>query len=146
MQVDRTPGTLGLAARHRSPRRSWRASSAPPSSARCSAWRSPPLIGGAASPRHRRLLARGVLVLLGAATLALVLHLAGDDFGYRYAWLYSAAELPLYLKVANLWGGEEGTLLLMATLLALAACRLVDADGWSGAGALLLSGPSRSAR
>ena len=96
-------------------------------------------MAGAASARHRRLLARGALVLLGAATLALVLHLAGDDFDYRYAWLYSAAELPLYLKVANLWGGEEGTLLLMATLLALAACRLVD-GGWSGAGALLLSG------
>lgn len=97
-------------------------------------------IGGAASVQYRRRLARGALVLLGAATLALVLHLAGDDFGYRYAWLYSAAELPLYLKVANLWGGEEGTLLLMATLLALAAWRLVDGDGWSGPGALLLSG------
>jgi len=49
------------------------------------------LIGGAASERHRRWLARGALVLLAAATLSLVLHLAGDDFGYRYAWLYSAA-------------------------------------------------------
>jgi cytochrome c-type biogenesis protein CcmF len=98
------------------------------------------VIGGAASERNRRWLARGALVLLAAATLALVLHLAGDDFGYRYAWLYSAAELPLYLKVANLWGGEEGTLLLMATLLALAACGLVDGKGWTGPGALLLSG------
>jgi O-antigen ligase len=53
------------------------------------------LIGGAATERHRRWLARGALVLLAAATLALLLHLAGDDFGYRYAWLYSAAELPL---------------------------------------------------
>jgi cytochrome c-type biogenesis protein CcmF len=97
-------------------------------------------LAGAASGRHRRGLARGALVLLGAATLALALHLAVDDFGYRYPWLYSAAELPLYLKVANLWGGEEGTLLLMATLLALAACRLVDRGGWSPAGALLLSG------
>ena len=96
-------------------------------------------LAGAASPRHRRRLARGALVLLGAAALALVLHLAGDDFDHRYPWLYSAAELPLYLKVANLWGGEEGTLLLMATLLALAACRLAD-GGWTGAGALLLSG------
>ena len=101
------------------------------------AWRDPrarPARPGARRAHRRRCqrapsawLARGALVLLGAATLALVLHLAGDDFGYRYAWLYSAAELPLYLKVANLWGGEEGTLLLMATLLALAACRLVDA-------------------
>jgi cytochrome c-type biogenesis protein CcmF len=95
---------------------------------------------GAAAERHRPMLARTALVLLGAATLALVLHLARDDFGYRYAWLYSAAELPLYLKLANLWGGEEGTLLLIATFLALAACRLVDWGGWSGAGALLLSG------
>ena len=96
-------------------------------------------LAGAASPRHRRRLARGVVVLLGAAALALVLHLAGDDFDYRYPWLYSAAELPSYLKVANLWGGEEGTLLLMATLLAFAACRLAK-GGWAGAGALLLSG------
>src|SRR5919106_499571 len=95
--------------------------------------------GGAVSARHRPGLARTALVLLGAATLALVLHLAGDDYDYRYAWLYSAPALPLHLKVATLWGGEEGTLLLMATLLALAACRLVDWDGWSGAGALLLS-------
>ena len=51
-------------------------------------------LAGAASPRHRRRLARGALVLLGAATLALVLHLAGDDFGYRYAWLYSAPSCP----------------------------------------------------
>ena len=77
-------------------------------------------IGGGASARHRLLLARSTLVLVGAATLALVLHLAGNAFGHRYAWLYSAPELPLYLKIANLWGGEEGTLLLMATLLALA--------------------------
>jgi cytochrome c-type biogenesis protein CcmF len=96
-------------------------------------------LAGAASLQHRCLLARSALVLLGAAALALVLHLAGDDFGYRYPWLYSAAELPSYLKVANLWGGEEGTLLLMATLLALAACRLADAEGWSGPGALLLA-------
>ena len=98
------------------------------------------ILGGAASARHRHTLARAAVVMLGAATLALMLHLAGDDFGYRYAWLYSAPELPLHLKIATLWGGEEGTLLLLATLLALAACRLVDRDGWSGAGALLLSG------
>lgn len=95
-------------------------------------------LAGATSAPHRQLLAYATLALLAAATLALVLHLAQDDFGYRYAWLYSAAELPLYLKIANLWGGDEGTLLLLATLLALAACRLVGTAGWSGPGALLL--------
>ena len=95
---------------------------------------------GAASPRHRHPLARGTLVLLAAATLALVAHLAGDDFDYRYVWLYSAPEVPLHLKVASMWGGEEGTLLLLAMLLALAACRLLAWQGWSAPGALLLSG------
>ena len=98
------------------------------------------LVGGAVSARHRNRLAHGALALLAAATLVLVLHLARDDFGYRYVWLSSAPEVPLHLKVASLWGGEEGTLLLLATLLALAACRLVAWDGWSGPGALLLGG------
>ena len=91
------------------------------------------------SPVHRRVLATTVGVLLLAALLALGTHLLVDDFGYRYVWLYSAAELLAYLKVANLWGGEEGTLLLLATFFALAARRLSAWDGWAGPGALLLT-------
>jgi cytochrome c-type biogenesis protein CcmF len=84
--------------------------------------------------------ARLAAALLSAACLTLLAHLLTDAFAYRYVWLYSAAELPPWLKLANLWGGEEGTLLLLATLLAFAALRLVRWQGWTGPGALALAG------
>ena len=59
-------------------------------------------------------------VLIVAAALAwgcvfaLGWHFGHDHFALRYVWLYSSAELPLHLKIANLWGGDEGTTLLLA--------------------------------
>ena len=88
---------------------------------------------------QRSVLARINLVLLGAATLSLAAHLALDHFHYRYVWLYSGEGLPTYLKIANLWGGDEGTLLLLATLFAAFATRLIHYPGWAGPTVLLLS-------
>ena len=53
--------------------------------------------------------------LLQLATLAW--HLLADHFQYHYVWLYSGAGLPDWLKIACLWGGEQGTLLLLGTCL-----------------------------
>jgi len=77
--------------------------------------------------------------LLLAALLALAGHLLADDFAVRTVWLYSAPALPWYLKLANLWGGDEGTLLLMAALAGVAARRLARFGGWTSAGALILA-------
>src|SRR5690606_454821 len=52
--------------------------------------------------------------LAWACVLALGWHFAADGFGLRYVWLYSSAELPLHLKIANVWGGDEGTTLMLA--------------------------------
>jgi cytochrome c-type biogenesis protein CcmF len=86
---------------------------------------------------HRRGLAGIVAGLLIAANLCLALHLLADDFGYHYVWLYSAPELPAYLKLANLWGGDEGTLLFLAALLAIAATRLPGRPSFARTGALI---------
>ncbi|MDH3690781.1 MAG: cytochrome c biogenesis protein CcsA [Gammaproteobacteria bacterium] len=91
------------------------------------------------SSRWRSALTAGAASLLLAAGVSLSMHLLGDDFDYWYVWLYSATALPWHLKLANLWGGDEGTLLLLATLMAFSATRLCRYRGWAGPGALLLT-------
>lgn len=59
-------------------------------------------------------LSRHAAAALWGALLALAALLLTDRFDVRYVWLYSGAELPLYLKLGNLWGGDEGTTLLLA--------------------------------
>jgi cytochrome c-type biogenesis protein CcmF len=96
-------------------------------------------LAGIILPARRAVLARLAAGSLLAATFCLAGRLLGDAFDYHYVWLYSAPELPRYLKLANLWGGDEGTLLLLATLLALAAIRLARRPGGAGIGALALA-------
>lgn len=93
---------------------------------------------GAALPARRRSLAGLAAGLLLALSAALVVHLLTDDFSYRYVWTYSAGALPWHLKLANLWGGDEGTLLFMATVAALAGRWLARGGGWAEPGALLV--------
>ncbi len=93
----------------------------------------------AADARRRAMLARAAATTLLGAVLALAVHLLLDDFAYRYAWLYSAPALPWYLKLANVWGGDEGTLLGLATLLALLSARMTRHPGWTAPGALLVT-------
>ncbi|WP_152223977.1 cytochrome c biogenesis protein CcsA [Pseudomonas sp. SCB32] len=81
-------------------------------------------------------LALGVLC---GACLALALHLMADHFQLRYAWLYSSAALPAYLKFSNLWGGDEGTVLLLATFCMVAALSGRQLDGWAGRGMALIA-------
>ena len=90
-------------------------------------------------PAQRRTATLLLAALLIGLCLALALHLLLDHFNYRYVWLYSAAALPPHLKVALLWGGEEGTLLLMATLCGLISVHLYRFRGWAAPGSLLLT-------
>lgn len=103
-------------------------------------WLSLLLMAGAIGlPTWRADLGLTACLLLIAAQILLAAHLLLDDFTYRYVWLYSAPELPAYLKLVNLWGGEEGTLLLLATLFAIAALRLLRWRGQTAAFALLMA-------
>lgn len=76
---------------------------------------------------------------LCGACLALGLHLVADHFQLRYAWLYSSAALPAYLKFSNLWGGDEGTVLLLATFCMAIAQKGAPLPGWSGRGMALIA-------
>lgn len=103
-------------------------------------WGLAALIAGAALRRDWRVLAWPVaLGALCGACLALALHLLADHFQLRYAWLYSSAALPGYLKMSNLWGGDEGTVLLLATFCMAIALRSRSLPGWAGCGTALIA-------
>jgi cytochrome c-type biogenesis protein CcmF len=57
------------------------------------------------------------LVLLAALTL--ILSLLRGDFSLDYVWRVSSREMPTYLKITALWGGQAGSLLFWNLLLAL---------------------------
>ncbi|CAD5110268.1 cytochrome c biogenesis protein CcsA [Zestomonas carbonaria] len=94
---------------------------------------------GALRPAARLSLWRLALGGLYGACLALVLHLVADHFQLRYVWLYSSSALPLYLKVSNLWGGDEGTVLLLATFCLATAMGGASLPGWAGRGGALVA-------
>lgn len=77
-------------------------------------------------------------ILTLSAIVALAWRLLEDDFATYYVWLTSAPEVPWYLKLANLWGGDEGTLLLLAFLGFAMAISLCRRPGWGGPGAFLI--------
>jgi cytochrome c-type biogenesis protein CcmF len=55
--------------------------------------------------------------LLSIAILSLVTLLVTSQFGYVYVFQTTSLSMPLYLKVAALWGGQEGSLLFWCWLL-----------------------------
>lgn len=56
------------------------------------------------------------LILLACAML--IVSLLRNDFSIEYVWRVSSIEMPTYLKVTALWGGQAGSLLLWNFLLA----------------------------
>ena len=56
-------------------------------------------LGGIVAPSHRPVLGQVAAGSLVAANLCLAARLLGDHFEYWYVWLYSAPELPAYLKL-----------------------------------------------
>ncbi|MCF6751901.1 hypothetical protein L3X16_04390 [Pseudomonas stutzeri] len=67
------------------------------------------------------------------------MHLLAEHFQLRYVLFYSSAALPAYLKLSNLWGGDEGTLLLLATLCMNLALHRAVLPGWAGCGKALVA-------
>lgn len=67
------------------------------------------------------------LVALSAGML--VMSLLQDDFSVEYVWRVSSIDMPNYLKVTALWGGQAGSLLFWNFLMA-AFAMLVMARKW----------------
>ncbi len=97
------------------------------------------LTGGAFVPGRRAIVWSIAAGALAGSCLALMLLLATDNFGIRYVWLYSSEALPIYLKLANLWGGDEGTLLLLALLIMPAAMRHASHPSLEGSSSGLIA-------
>ncbi len=58
-----------------------------------------------------------VFVLVLTACLLLIVALVQGDFSIEYVWRVSSRDMPTYLKVTALWGGQAGSLLFWNLLL-----------------------------
>ncbi len=59
-----------------------------------------------------------IFFLVTLSCTALVISLLNNDFSIEYVWRVSSIEMPTYLKVTALWGGQAGSLLFWNLLLA----------------------------
>ncbi len=75
--------------------------------------------GNAAWMSVARPAARVQCALVVLAYLSLTLAFAGDDFSVRYVAANSNSDLPLPYRLAAVWGGHEGSMLLWTLMLAL---------------------------
>ncbi|MCA9917974.1 MAG: heme lyase CcmF/NrfE family subunit [Anaerolineales bacterium] len=57
--------------------------------------------------------------LITIACLLMIYSLLTGDFSVEYVWRVSSIEMPTYLKVTALWGGQAGSLLFWNFLLAI---------------------------
>lgn len=89
--------------------------------------------------RYGRLAGLLAFAAIAAATASLALRFLGDDFSRHVVWLLSAPQLEAWLKLANLWSGDEGTLLLLGLIGLGLAARLARYGGWAGPGAYALA-------
>jgi cytochrome c-type biogenesis protein CcmF len=60
-------------------------------------------------------------VLVVLATVGVVTALVNSDFSFRYVWQHTASNLPLVYKLTAIWGGQSGSLLFWAFILATCA-------------------------
>ena len=88
------------------------------------------MVAGAVRTAARAHLWKAALLIIYGCSFALLSALLLDRFGFRYVWLYSSPTLAPYLKAANFWGGDEGTLLLLAAMFAPLAVRQAQRPGW----------------
>jgi cytochrome c-type biogenesis protein CcmF len=76
-------------------------------------------IGNASWMAMARPAARGVFVLVATAFICLAYSFATNDFSVQYVASNSNSLLPIQYKIAGVWGGHEGSLLLWVTILSL---------------------------
>ncbi|MFI5303494.1 MAG: heme lyase CcmF/NrfE family subunit [Nitrospiria bacterium] len=58
-----------------------------------------------------------ILLSIGMATM--IYSYVAQDYSVKYIWATSNSKLPIFYKIAGLWGGHEGSLLLWAWILSL---------------------------
>ena len=75
------------------------------------------------------LLAASLLMIV--ALLALSIAFLSNQFQLKYVAVHSSLDLPFYLKLSALWAGQEGSLLLWASLQAVIAA-IIGLRGASG--------------
>ena len=56
-------------------------------------------------------------VLISIGVLAMVYSYLTQDYSVKYVYATSNSKLPIFYKVAGLWGGHEGSLLLWSLIL-----------------------------
>jgi cytochrome c-type biogenesis protein CcmF len=71
-----------------------------------------------------------IFPLVLSACLLLIASLLRNDFSIEYVWRVSSRDMPTYLKVTALWGGQAGSLLFWNLLLA-AFTAAAMARNWS---------------
>jgi len=59
-----------------------------------------------------------IFPLVTAACIVMVISLLNSDFSLEYVWSVSSREMPTYLKVTALWGGQQGSILFFNFMLA----------------------------
>ncbi len=85
----------------------------------------------AASSRSANLIAsavrsmRGTLLLVAVSCIGIWAAFLGNHFEVEYVFMYASRDLPLAYKLAALWGGQKGSLMLWALLLAIFAVAVV---------------------
>jgi cytochrome c-type biogenesis protein CcmF len=68
-----------------------------------------------------------VTLLITISTLAMVYLLATDNFSNEYVASHSERALPMFYKIATLWGGQSGSLLFWSFLLAIYSSWMIAA-------------------
>ncbi|MFO7678960.1 MAG: heme lyase CcmF/NrfE family subunit [Chloroflexota bacterium] len=73
-----------------------------------------------------------ILPLIVVSSGTMIISLLNNDFSVEYVWRVSSIEMPTYLKVTALWGGQAGSLLfwnlIMASFAAFVMARKWNAD------------------
>jgi cytochrome c-type biogenesis protein CcmF len=59
-----------------------------------------------------------IFPLVALSCLALIILLVSGDFSIEYVWRVSSRDMPTYLKVTALWGGQAGSILFFNLMLA----------------------------
>ncbi|NDJ55091.1 MAG: heme lyase CcmF/NrfE family subunit [Chloroflexi bacterium] len=59
-----------------------------------------------------------ILPLLTVALCLLIIQLGTGEFGTQYVWAVTDRSMPTYLKITATWGGQQGSLLFWAWIMA----------------------------
>ncbi len=77
--------------------------------------------------------------LLLAAIGTLLYLILSHDYTIAYVFSYSSSDLPLWYKIASLWGGQEGTFLLWIVMVSVMGLVLIRSAGEFESGTMLFT-------